>query len=906
MSTSSNSQMHNDIMAAGSKEHPLMLSLGPHIMTEITHSETPKDGDRARVPGYTEKGIYSNTDPENMKLIDAEVENKGKEIVKPPTPPSKSASKEDIDEEQAQEDKTVIVDGNRETIGNQVVQQSGIQWFNYKRFGHFTIECKKPKKVKDYEYHKEKMMLCKQESKCIPLSAEQNEWIQDIDEEAYEQELETNYMYIEKIQEVLHAIDNNSGPTYDTEPLEKVYTDDDYNLFATERQHSMQPESINDTYVVETVDSNVNPDLTNMCNNEGKDDQNAKEPENERSLINTSLILNIAKFSLRGTNQKDKEATELKCKEALDLLACNTHKNAESLKIEAYRMFLVKEENAKLVNQISMQERQISNIEKENDELKKDFKEREDKDINKQIALENQVKILSNTVYKTSQSAQTVFMLTPKPSSYYNGRCLISFENPKYLKIAQWERPCLYNVQYDKNDLANMFAPESEETIQLQEKSRSKLDNIKSIVETDWQQCKIDWQNPITHEINLLVHDMLILLAHKTLKNVEIFENALKEEMLKDLKYVKSVEKELNDLKMELDDLKSQLEHEQTDFLTIDDLLLQDFFSRDFVCVIILSLDDIDEYFKMACNILRKLKNVNEKEKTVCEKSWVKQSFTSENNDKVLKVKNDSLIVEINRKTIEINDLKAQLQDKTIVNAEMRVIHNTSVSRPQFRSTQMKDKVMPNNSQVMIKKKKVEDHHRISSFSNKTKSITVCNDNLNAKTSNAKVVCVAYDKFTVPDTATTPAIGRDRTYDELTDVEKIREGCDIKATNIERESKLYDEFDMFTLVPCETIHPFYLRFAQLINDMHSIGMTMIPIQINTKFINLLQPEWSKFITDVKLAKDLYITNFDHLYGYLRQHKAHAEEVRLTRQRYSDPIALVANTSNSSPSYSNQS
>ncbi|GJZ82272.1 retrovirus-related pol polyprotein from transposon TNT 1-94 [Tanacetum coccineum] len=197
----------------------------------------------------------------------------------------------------------------------------------------------------------------------------------------------------------------------------------------------------------------------------------------------------------------------------------------------------------------------------------------------------------------------------------------------------------------------------------------------------------------------------------------------------------------------------------------------------------------------------------------------------------------------------------------------------------------------------------------------------------------------SWASFTVPGTATTPATVRDRTYDEHTNAEKIREGCDIKATNIvlqglpqdiynlvnhhteakdiwdrvklliegseislqERESKLYDEFDMFTLVPGETIHTYYLRFAQLINDMHSIGMTMMPIQINTKFINHLQPEWRKFVTDVKLSKDLHNTNFDHLYGYLRQHEAHAEEVRLTRQRYSDPIALVVNTSNSSPS-----
>ncbi|GKD27093.1 hypothetical protein Tco_1233307 [Tanacetum coccineum] len=54
-----------------------------------------------------------------------------------------------------------------------------------------------------------------------------------------------------------------------------------------------------------------------------------------------------------------------------------------------------------------------------------------------------------------------------------------------------------------------------------------------------------------------------------------------------------------------------------------------------------------------------------------------------------------------------------------------RVInHTTSVSRPQLKCYQVKDKVVPNNSQVKFKKKEVKDHHRISSISKKTKSVT--------------------------------------------------------------------------------------------------------------------------------------------------------------------------------------
>ncbi|GKA09684.1 hypothetical protein Tco_0689117 [Tanacetum coccineum] len=96
-------------------------------------------------------------------------------------------------------------------------------------------------------------------------------------------------------------------------------------------------------------------------------------------------------------------------------------------------------------------------------------------------------------------------------------------------------------------------------------------------------------------------------------------------------------------------------------------------------------------------------------------------------------------------------------------------------------------------------------------------------------------------------------------------------------TKQERECKLYDEFDKFAYRKGETLHDLYLRFSLLLNDMNIYNMKMEQFQVNTKFLNTLPPEWSKFVTDVKLVQDLHITNIDQLHPYLGQHEFHANE-----------------------------
>ncbi|GKB97683.1 hypothetical protein Tco_0983820 [Tanacetum coccineum] len=66
-----------------------------------------------------------------------------------------------------------------------------------------------------------------------------------------------------KMQEVTTA---DSGT--DTEPLEEVQNDAEYNVFANVRHHSEQPESTSNTCLVEKDDNNVTPDSPDMCDNE--------------------------------------------------------------------------------------------------------------------------------------------------------------------------------------------------------------------------------------------------------------------------------------------------------------------------------------------------------------------------------------------------------------------------------------------------------------------------------------------------------------------------------------------------------------------------------------------------------------------------------------------------------------
>ncbi|GKC91949.1 hypothetical protein Tco_1157391 [Tanacetum coccineum] len=70
------------------------------------------------------------------------------------------------------------------------------------------------------------------------------------------------------------------------------------------------------------------------------------------------------------------------------------------------------------------------------------------------------------------------------------------------------------------------------------------------------------------------------------------------------------------------------------------------------------------------------------------------------------------------------------------------------------------------------------------------------------------------------------------------------------------------------------------------------------MQLNSKFVNNMLPEWGRFVTAVKLNIRLRDSNYDQLYAYLKQHEAHANENKMMLDRFTqhtvDPLALISN------------
>ncbi|GJV92961.1 hypothetical protein Tco_1540774 [Tanacetum coccineum] len=85
------------------------------------------------------------------------------------------------------------------------------------------------------------------------------------------------------------AEDADINSVNDKQPMVEVQLSVKHNILANEQQHSVQSESIYDTYLLEKVDKNTIPDSTNMCHREGEIDQNSEKCQVSCPLLDPSF-----------------------------------------------------------------------------------------------------------------------------------------------------------------------------------------------------------------------------------------------------------------------------------------------------------------------------------------------------------------------------------------------------------------------------------------------------------------------------------------------------------------------------------------------------------------------------------------------------------------------------------------
>nr|GEU78737.1 retrovirus-related Pol polyprotein from transposon TNT 1-94 [Tanacetum cinerariifolium] len=130
-------------------------------------------------------------------------------------------------------------------------------------------------------------------------------------------ELEAHYMYMTQIQEVTPDAADNSGPIFDSEPLQKVPDNDNYNVFAIKSEHPEQSKFVNDTYLIEQDEHNVIIDSLDMSY-----DREQVDLDDDDDNDDADLAMNVLVDKLQGeikdfkTKNKGLESSNNHFKEA--------------------------------------------------------------------------------------------------------------------------------------------------------------------------------------------------------------------------------------------------------------------------------------------------------------------------------------------------------------------------------------------------------------------------------------------------------------------------------------------------------------------------------------------------------------------------------------------------------------
>ncbi|GJW34939.1 integrase, catalytic region, zinc finger, CCHC-type containing protein [Tanacetum coccineum] len=347
-----------------------------------------------------------------------------------------------------------------------------VKCYNCQGEGHMARQCTQPKRTRNVAWYKEKAMLVEAQEAGQILVEEQlafladpgisasqaqtviphNAAFQTEDLDTYDSDCDD----LSTAQAVL--MDNISN--YGSDVISKVPNSETYlNDMDNQSVHALQ--DFEQSPVIDFTINEISKISEQMINHVNNWEKANKEQNNE------SITAELERYKERVKTFEQRLNIDLSSREKM---------------IDSQMDDMIREKLA-LKEQIDSLEQNLSKQIKEKESLFKTFtvfknesKEKENKYMENEIDLEKKIKELDNIVYKVGQSAQTVHMLT-KPQAFYDNthKQALGYQNPFYLRKAQRIKPTLYDGAVISKTHVAMPVIDDEETLILEEESRSKM-----------------------------------------------------------------------------------------------------------------------------------------------------------------------------------------------------------------------------------------------------------------------------------------------------------------------------------------------------------------------------------------------------------------------------------------------
>ncbi|GJW38553.1 retrovirus-related pol polyprotein from transposon TNT 1-94 [Tanacetum coccineum] len=367
-------------------------------------------------------------------------------------------------------------------------KQRTVICYNCKGEGHIAKQCTKPKRKRDETWFNDKVLLVQAQASGQALTEEEIAFLADPglpdiqtsqtvithnaayqadDLDAYDSDCDE--LNSAKIALMANLSRNGS------DALTEVLNPDNltYDLFNQSEQIMTSSEQSNDVSQSETEitsDSNIIPYSQYLSETQQETVQNSNSSAQQDVLILsmfdqlTTQVTHCTTVNKALTTELDRYKEEVK-----DLKEMQNVENSFSGSNEQYA------EIVRLKQTLFEQVQEKDSLMKTVSDLKNDLKMEENRNIDREIALEKKIKQLDNIIFKRGQSAQTVHMMTKSKICYdHSTKQAIGFEKPFYLKKVRESKPKLY----DGNAILKMdtiVVPDSDETLMLCEESRSKM-----------------------------------------------------------------------------------------------------------------------------------------------------------------------------------------------------------------------------------------------------------------------------------------------------------------------------------------------------------------------------------------------------------------------------------------------